>query len=369
MNLVQMNFLGEFLKVVDENISNNYKDNWDYHRFGPAPKISFKQKTKESIKKWLNNKGFFNLRNFVKVELDDALKAKYLFDNLETIEDKKLLLQVLAYRTMGFRKVKLPLNTTEYWDKLKSIEALCSKSDTLNPNFLHFFLHRINLNKIGYPIEFYFTASGIMIDFIVKQYEYKKKSTLIKVEEGDFVIDGGGCWGDTALYFANEAGDCGKIFSFEFIPNNIKIFEKNISLNANLKDNIELVKNPLWKDSTTRVYFKDFGPGSSVSMDSSVEYDGEVLTSSIDDLVVERGLNKIDFIKLDIEGAEMDALRGATQTIRKFKPKLAVAIYHSIDDFERIPKLVREILPEYKFYFSHCTIYGEESMLFAIADK
>ena len=73
---------------------------------------------------------------------------------------------------------------------------------------------------------------------------------------------------------------------------------------------------------------------------------------------------KVDFIKLDIEGAEMNALKGAVQTIRRFKPKLAVALYHSIDDFERIPKLIREILPEYKFWFSHSTIYMEESMLF-----
>jgi hypothetical protein len=129
-----------------------------------------------------------------------------------------------------------------------------------------------------------------------------------------------------------------------------------------------LIANPIWSDSATRVFFKDFGPGSRVSMDELSDRDGEVTTLSIDDMVAQKGLKNLDFIKLDIEGAEMNALKGATNAIREFKPKLAVALYHSMDDFDRIPRLIRDIVPGYRFYFSHCTIYGEESMLFATID-
>jgi hypothetical protein len=106
-----------------------------------------------------------------------------------------------------------------------------------------------------------------------------------------------------------------------------------------------------------------------VSTESFKGSAGECLTLSIDDLVVQRGLEKIDFVKLDIEGAEMNALKGASKTIKKFRPKLAIALYHSVEDFERIPILLRELVPEYELYFSHCSINAEESILFAKVKK
>lgn len=363
-----MEFLAEYLRTVDRNISNNYTDNWNSDRFGPEPSLAVKARLMTTFRDMLHRKGFFNVRAFIRNNLEAVLKFKYLFDNLEKDEDRNLLLLVVAYRFLGYKKIKLPLNTPDYWNQLKSLASLSDRSDSINPNFLHFSLYKMKLDKIGYPIQFYFTDLGIMTDFIIKQYEYNRDGTVIKVEKDDIVIDGGGCWGDTALYFANEAGNNGKVLSFEFIPNNIRIFEKNVSLNQHLKNSIELVRNPIWSDSSTKVYFKDFGPGSRVSLEVLPDRDGEIETLSIDDLVTQKGLERVDFIKLDIEGAEMDALKGAIRTIRKFKPKLAVALYHSIDDFERIPQLIREMVPEYKFYFSHCTIYTEESVLFAKAD-
>ena len=52
---------------------------------------------------------------------------------------------------------------------------------------------------------------------------------------GDYVIDAGGCYGDTALYFANEVGAKGKVFTYEFIPSNLTFLDKNISLNQLLE--------------------------------------------------------------------------------------------------------------------------------------
>jgi FkbM family methyltransferase len=270
---------------------------------------------------------------------------------------------------LGHRKVKLPLNTPEYWSKLKMIESLSNKQDTINPNFLNYSLNRINLNKLGYPIELYFTEGGIMVDYIIKQYEYKSNGVAIKAEPGDVVIDGGGCWGDTALYFANEVGNSGEVFSFEFIPNNIEIFQKNIDLNSRLKESIQLINRPLWSDSSTKVFYKDNGPASKVSLSDFNDMDGEILTLSIDELVGQKGLQKVDFIKMDIEGAEFNALTGATETIKRFRPKLAISLYHSFDDFHRIPTFIHNLVPEYRFYFSHCTINHEESVLFAKANQ
>jgi FkbM family methyltransferase len=361
-----MNFFEEAKKEIFSNLDNNYEDNWDYTRFGYNEHQN-KRNIRSQIQKLLNKRGYYHT-TFIQQLIASSVqinKFEYLYDNLATEYDKKLLLRVLAYRVLGYRKVKLPLNTPEYWAQLKSLENLSDTSDAINPNFLHVSLHKINLSSINYPIQFYFTPGGILADFVIKQYEYNKNGTIIKTEKGDYVIDGGGCWADTALYFANEVGRDGKVFSFEFIPNNIKIFETNTSLNQELKETIELIKNPLWKDSNTKLYFKDFGPGSKVSMVPSEDLEGECDTACIDDLVGRKGLKKIDFIKMDIEGAEMNALKGALVTIKKFRPKLAIALYHSAEDFERIPLLIKEMVPEYKFYFSHCSIHEEESILFA----
>lgn len=68
---------------------------------------------------------------------------------------------------------------------------------------------------------------------------------------------------------------------------------------------------------------------------------------------------------MDIEGAEPFALKGAIETIKTFKPVLAIAIYHSIDDFIHIPKWIDSLNLGYKFYLGHYTIHSEETILFA----
>jgi hypothetical protein len=61
----------------------------------------------------------------------------------------------------------------------------------------------------------------------------------------------------------------------------------------------------------------------------------------------------VTFIKMDIEGAEIDALNGAIRQIQKNKPKLAISLYHKLPDLLDIPKLVKSFVPEYKLYLRH----------------
>ena len=68
---------------------------------------------------------------------------------------------------------------------------------------------------------------------------------------------------------------------------------------------------------------------------------------------------------MDIEGAELPALRGATSVLQKFRPKLAISLYHSMDDFVDIPKYLNSLELGYEFYLSHGTIYHEETVLIA----
>lgn len=69
--------------------------------------------------------------------------------------------------------------------------------------------------------------------------------------------------------------------------------------------------------------------------------------TTIDSLVAELKLERVDFIKMDIKGAEQRALRGASATIRRFRPRMALAVYHLPEDRTAIPQIVRSVRKDY----------------------
>ena len=89
-------------------------------------------------------------------------------------------------------------------------------------------------------------------------------------------------------------------------------------------------------------------------------------TISIDDFVKEKNLAKIDFIKMDIEGAEIATLLGAKETLTKYQPKLAISIYHDIEHYYKIPYYINSLNLNYSFYLDHFSINRAETILFGI---
>lgn len=70
------------------------------------------------------------------------------------------------------------------------------------------------------------------------------------------------------------------------------------------------------------------------------------------------------FIKMDIEGGEFDALNGAMDTLKNFRPLLAISIYHRIDDYIRIPNFLKDNLDSYKFFIRHHSPLADETVLY-----
>jgi FkbM family methyltransferase len=271
---------------------------------------------------------------------------------------KQILIELLAYKLLGYTKVKLSLNNEYYWRLRKSTYRMC-REEKVKVDFQEGYLHLFDLKPIGYNIKIYYIMTGILNDFLLEQYKYKN---LIKVDTNDIVIDAGGCWGDTALYFA--ALGAANIFSFEFIESNVDIMKKNMNLNDHLKKKIQIVERPLWDHSDVKMSYQDRGPASKVDIDD--KYRNSVLTITIDDIVKQKNIDRIDFIKMDIEGAEFNALKGAENTIKAFKPKLAISAYHKFDDLYRLPKLIKSIRNDYRFYLDYYTIVADEIILYAI---
>ena len=78
------------------------------------------------------------------------------------------------------------------------------------------------------------------------------------------------------------------------------------------------------------------------------------------------GSRKVTFLKMDIEGSELAALRGAERIIREQRPKLAICVYHKPEDLWEIPSLLLSYHPDYKLYLRHYSINETETVLYAI---
>jgi FkbM family methyltransferase len=139
--------------------------------------------------------------------------------------------------------------------------------------------------------------------------------------------------------------------------------EQNVKDNPELGGRIECVRRALWNRSGETLGYTSRASGTSLLVGS--KDDGSAETIRIDEWVEQRALSRVDFIKLDVEGAELNALRGAEKTIRAFKPRMAISVYHQEDDLISIPEFLRSLNCGYKLLLDHFTIYNEETILFA----
>jgi hypothetical protein len=86
----------------------------------------------------------------------------------------------------------------------------------------------------------------------------------------------------------------------------------------------------------------------------------------IDVIVEELGLDRLDLLKMDIEGAEPRALDGARESIRRFRPQLAISVYHQPEHFLEIPLQVAEMVHDYDFFLKNYHFISNETILYGI---
>lgn len=165
----------------------------------------------------------------------------------------------------------------------------------------------------------------------------------IKIEKDDIVIDCGASCGaihdSTPDFFAQATSNT--IYAFEPEPRAYEFLKKEMEDNKNV-----VVLNKAVGDINGKMYFHVGKFSDSKIVDAPTENSIEVDVVKIDDMVSGR----VDFIKMDIEGAELSALKGAEHTIKIYKPKLAICVYHKSDDVITIPNLIKELCPEYKIW-------------------
>ena len=369
-------FLTHFTEVVSASFGADYSDNCDELRFGKMPALPHLSLAPKALFfRWLKGKGCENVchsRNIIESAMDfvspHLSRLEHLYTCLVDEESRQWLAQLMAYRALGYRRVKLSLNTPSYWKGRQDYQRLASRTDTMDSAFRDLKLHRLDLQPINIPVSLYASPEGAHILFTLEQYRCSCSTGDIAVVPGDIVMDCGGCWGDTALYFANRAGTSGRVFTFEFLSANLRIMRKNLELNPDLAKRVEIVERAVSETSGCTMGYTDNGPGTCLTNPAAPQNTAKTTTISIDDLVTEKRLPRVDFIKMDIEGSELSSLRGSEQALRQFHPKLAISVYHRLEDFFEIPDYLESLNLNYRFYLRHFTIFSEETVLFATSE-
>ena len=188
---------------------------------------------------------------------------------------------------------------------------------------------------LNFKITFDFSfMSGFTNNF---DKQYFDKDILPKFDKIVFV-DGGGYVGDTLPSIIKNYPKYKKIYLIEPNELHINIAKRDFS-------------------NTKNIEFINCGLGKKIEINNNIQesqnncnhnYQAHNI-NTIDNLINE----KIDFIKLDIEGAEQDAIVGSQNTIKKYHPVLAICIYHKANDWYKVPQLVLNIRSDYKIYLRH----------------
>lgn len=155
------------------------------------------------------------------------------------------------------------------------------------------------------------------------------------------LVDAGAFDGGSYSKFRKLCGDNIDIHSFEPIPENFeKLQEKLLPKD---KENIRNIG--LWSEKTKLAFDLNMAASRILPKGST----GVLLSvSPLDEFEL-----SVDYIKMDIEGAEKNALLGAVETIKRCQPNLAISIYHGFQDFIELPILIQELLPNHSYFLGH----------------
>jgi FkbM family methyltransferase len=168
---------------------------------------------------------------------------------------------------------------------------------------------------------------------------------LENLEQINF-IDCGAYIGDTIQELTKQSSNINYTISFEPDSKNlIKLQEQLSSLN-NKNNSANFLVYPAGVYSKNDILkFSNNGIDSSASLDDTSKL--KVPVVSLDTILLNSSPN---YIKMDIEGAEKKAILGAKQTIQKYKPNLAICLYHKPEDLWELPLLINELEPSYEMY-------------------
>lgn len=240
------------------------------------------------------------------------------------------------------------------WNKYKSDETL-NKIEELK-NLLE---DEESKKVLETRIKVYETGNTELLkDIEIDNDEYFDKD-VIKLSNDEYFIDLGAYIGDTIENFIYHVdGNYKKIVAFE--PDNENMLSLNSYIIENDIDNVVVYKLATW-NKKEKIRFYENG-----SLISQAYNKGNSITNAdtLDNVLLD--IAPTTFIKINVEGAEYKTIEGAEKIIKKYKPKLAICVYHGAKDVYEIPLLIKKLVPEYKLYLRHYSESLLDTVLYAV---
>ncbi len=193
----------------------------------------------------------------------------------------------------------------------------------------------------------------------------------VRLRSGDTVIDGGIHLGFEIPFLMAMVGAEGRLYCID--PMGLDCLHPIVRRTAELfPSQIQDIRVALWNQEG----FLNLPvglDGQAIGKLAGHSVDGLASRSfrcrQLDDIVSEHGIERVDYVKLDLEGAEPEALEGMQKTIEKFRPSLAVSIYHEPCHMWEIPLGLMDRCIDYSFYVEHYSYQRWECILYAIPSK
>lgn len=271
--------------------------------------------------------------------------------------DQAIVIRLVGHNKYFFHRL--------HFDEILKIK---NKSNFQHPelpsSYIGLDINKFNIScDLGNSTNFNLVATHEFVQGInyYRQYLTARNGVNFSPKIGDHVLDCGACIGDFSILFSALVHPHGSVHAFDPVPLHTKFIRHQAMLNpelSNILKTVELaVSNETRFIETNKVELNKISPGNSL---------GELFSSTTIDSYVSNNLDTVHYIKMDIEGSELDAIEGAKETIKNHKPKLAISTYHKPDHMWQIPLEILRINPDYSIYFEHHSPLKWESVIYAV---
>lgn len=187
---------------------------------------------------------------------------------------------------------------------------------------------------------------------------------LILPQDSEVFIDCGAYMGDSSLAFQAHCLAAGKpaplCVLFEPEAANIGLLQK--WLPKFIREPF-LFQKGLWSQAGRLRFASGFYSSSRIEASGGGSIDVDTLDRMLGGLPE---LPPVTYIKIDVEGADLEVLQGARKTIQKDRPRIAVSIYHSDEHMLQIPEVLHEMCPSYRFFVRHYSCCEAETVLYCL---
>lgn len=287
-----------------------------------------------------------------------------VFDAWSKLSDqasRDLYVDLIRYKLAGHLHVRIRSRVQHAEEEAGAFKAAFTETPStiaLAGMFGQLAHHEGSWRGVDYSVDT--IPGGMRYALVYGQYFFDRAGLSIKPMPNDHVVDAGAFTGDSSVIFSRSVGAGGQVYAFDPVEKHLEVCRLNFSRPG--CENITLFPFGVGEKSVDAplIQVSEYKPGYRAGSS-----DVPVPLRRIDDLVIDGAIPRIDFLKMDVEGSEMEALRGAKSSLHRFRPKLAISIYHKPNDFFDIINYIHGLNLGYSLYLDHHTIYDEETVLYA----